>query len=273
MNSQEHISEEKLTQYALAMLPATEMGSLKAHFMLCSNCREALRLKSMALAAFGATTPQVFTPAGSRDRFLEQLAGTEQTAVQGTSQAPSNWLMRHAQPGIRWTMRNWPVAASVLLAIALLGISIGYIRVVTHLQNINSQVHEGQMDSVRMNELMELLGSVKAHQALLNDSTQPTPTTPIAQVIYSPEHGTLYFIGTNFHPLQPGKSYELWILQGNQQPPIPVGSFTPNNNGNATLIPSRLPDNLNVAGYAVTIEDVMGLTTPTLPYVVSTKPQ
>lgn len=273
MSNQEHISEDNLIQYALALLPATEMGSLKAHFMLCANCREALRLKYMALAAYGAATPHVFPPAGARDRFLEQLTGTEQIASVRAATVPSNWLMRQVLPGISWTMRNWSVAAAALLAVALLLVSIGYIRVVTHLKNVNSQVHAGQMDSVRMNELMELLGSVKAHQALLSEHSQTSPETPVAQVIYSQEHGTLYFIGTNFRPLPTEKSYELWILQGNQQPPIPVGSFTPNNNGNATLIPPRLPENLNVAGYAVTIEDVMGLTTPTLPYLISTDPQ
>lgn len=270
MSSVEHISEEKLTHYALAMLPATEMSSLKAHFLLCAECREALRKKSLALAAYGTTIPQVFPPAGSRDRFLDQLTSTEQIAQARTKNLPGNAILRLLGPGRHWLMVHWSGVVALLLGVALLVVSISYIRVLTRLRSINSQAYEGQMDSVRMNELMELLTSVKVQHALLSDTPQPSPS-PLGQVIYSPEHGTLYFSGSNIRALPSGKTYELWILQANQQPPIPVGAFTPDNSGYATLIPPHLPENLNVVGYGVTIEDEMGLTTPTLPFIISTE--
>ena len=271
MNKPEHIPEEQLTQYALAMLPAAEMSSLKAHFLLCSTCREALRKKSLALAAYGAATAQVFPPAGSRDRFLEQLANTGQLAQGKKATVSDNPIIRLFYSALQWLTGRWVAITAVLLAIALFFVSVSYIRVVTRLRSVNSQAHEGQMDSLRMNELMDLLTSVKVQHALLSDSLLPSPAPPLAQVIYSPEHGTLYFSGSNIRPLPTGKTYELWILQGQQQPAIPVGAFTPDNSGYATLIPPTLPDNLNVVGYGVTVEDVMGLTTPTLPYIISTE--
>lgn len=271
MNKPEHISEENLTQYALAMLSAAEMSSLKAHFLLCAECREALRNKSLALAAFGAATPQVFPPAGSRDRFLDQITSTEQITQTRKSPPSGNTAVRMLAPAFKWLTANWLEITAVTLAVALLVVSVSYIRVVTRLKNVNDQAYEGQMDSLRMNELMELLTSVKVKHALLSDSPIATPAPPLGQVIYSPEHDTLYFSGSNIRPLPADKTYELWILQGNQQPAIPAGSFTPDINGYATLIPPRLPDNLDVIGYGVTVEDVMGLTTPTLPYIISTE--
>ncbi len=271
MNNPEHISEDNLTQYALAMLSAAEMSSLKAHFLLCSDCREALRKKSLALAAYGAATPQVFPPAGSRDRFLDQITSTEQiTQVRKTNDS-DNTIIRLLAPSLQWFAGHWRDVAVITFAIALLIVCISYIRVLTQLRGFNKQAHEGQIDSVRMNELMELLTSVKVQHALLSDSPMPSPAPPLGQVIYSSEHGTLYFSGSNIRPLPAGKTYELWILQGKQQPPIPAGSFTPDFSGYATLVPPRLPDNLNVIGYGVTVEDVMGLTTPTLPYIISTE--
>jgi anti-sigma-K factor RskA len=271
MNNREHISDENLTQYALSMLPVTEMSSLKAHFLLCTECREALRKKSLALAAYGAATPQAFPPAGSRDRFLDQITSTEQITQTRKTNPSDNPVVRLLVPSLKWLASHWLDVTAIALAIALLVVSISYIRVLTQLKNFNSQAHEGQMDSVRMNELMELLTSVKVQHALLSDSQLPSPVPPLGQVIYSPEHDTLYFSGSNIRPLPAGKTYELWILQGKQQPAIPAGSFTPDINGYATLIPPRLPDNLNVIGYGVTVEDVMGLTTPTLPYIISTE--
>lgn len=90
--------------------------------------------------------------------------------------------------------------------------------------------------------------------------------------MYSPEHGTLYFTGSKIPSLPVGKSYELWILRGKQQPPIAVGTFTPDNYGFATLIPPPLQEGLTIQGYVVTVEDSIGATTPTLPYVISSLP-
>jgi hypothetical protein len=269
MSNAVHISEEKLTEYALATLPPSEQNSMHAHFLLCATCREELRQKSLALAAYGAAVPQVFVPIGARDRFFDSLTSTGQSAQASPPKRFNLLFLQRLAPYFAWLGKGrWALVLSGLLAIALFILSINYLRLATQFHTINGQAHEGEIDSARMNELLDLLTSAKAMRADLRQTPTLIPP-PEGHVMYSSEHGTLYFSGSSLQALPVGKSYELWILQRNNQPPIAAGAFTPDNYGFATLIPPPLPEHLSIQGYVVTIEDAVGSTTPTLPYVVS----
>jgi hypothetical protein len=242
---------------------------MHAHFLLCSACREELRQKSIALAAYGAAVPQGFVPIGARERFFDSLSSTEQAGHQQASKQFSLRFMQRLAPYFLWLGKGrWVSVLAVLLAIALFYVSIEYYRIAAQFKTFNTQARQGEIDSARMNELLDLLISAKAQRNELRQTPTLLPP-PEGHVMYSPENGTLYFTGSSLHALAVGKSYELWILRTNNQPPIAVGAFTPDNNGFATLVPPTLPDHLNILGYVVTIEDSAGATTPTQPYVMT----
>ena len=272
MNKPGHISDEKLTEYALATLPPSEQNSMHAHFLLCAACREELRQKSLSLAAYGAAIPQAFVPAGARDRFLDSLSLTQQTRQ---AQQPKKFnfvFLKPFAPYLHWLGNGrWAQVLCAVLAVSLFILGINYYRLLTQFRTYNGQAHEGEIESARMNELLDLLTSAKAKREDLRQTPTLTPP-PEGHVMYSPEHGTLYFAGSNIPSLPVGKSYELWILRGNHQSPIAVGTFTPDNNGFATLIPPPLQEGLTIQGYVVTVEDAVGATTPTQPYVISSLP-
>ena len=272
MNKTGHISDEKLTEYALATLPPSEQNSMHAHFLLCAACREELRQKSISLAAYGAAVPQVFVPAGARDRFLDSLSQIQQTRQAPPSKKFNFVLLRPFASYLEWLGNGrWAKVLSAVLAASLFYLGINYYRIATQFYTFNGQAREGQIESARMNELLDLLTSAKAKREDLRQTPTLTPP-PEGHVMYSPEHGTLYFSGSKIPSLPVGKSYELWILRGKQQPPIAVGTFTPDNYGFATLIPPPLQEGLTIQGYVVTIEDSIGATAPTPPYVISSLP-
>ena len=269
MNKAGHISDEQLTEYALATLPPSEQNSMHAHFLLCAACREELRQKSLSLAAYGAAVPQVFVPVGARDRFLGSLVGTKQTGQTPPAKNFNFLFLKPFTPYFQWLGNGrWAKVLSAVLAVLLFFVSINYFRILTQFRTFNGQAHEGEIESARMNELLDLLTSAKAKRADLRQTPNLIPP-PEGRAMYSPEHGTLYFTGSNIPSLPVGKSYELWIIQGKQTPPIAAGSFTPDNNGFATLIPPPLPEHLTIQGFVVTVEDTVGSTSPSEPYVIS----
>lgn len=269
MNNAGHISDEKLTEYALATLPPSEQNSMHAHFLLCVACREELRQKSLSLAAYGASVPQVFVPAGARDRFVDSISSIKQASHAPPSKKFHVAMLKPFAPHLGWLGNGrWIAILAGALAVALFIVSINYYRLVNQFRTFNGQAREGEIQSARMNELLDLLTSAKAVRTDLRQEPNLVPP-PEGHVMYSPEHGTLYFTGSNLHPLPVGKTYELWIIQNNHGPTIAAGGFTPDNYSFATYIAPPLPENLSIQGYVVTIEDSEGATTPTPPYIIS----
>lgn len=70
-------------------------------------------------------------------------------------------------------------------------------------------------------------------------------------------------------PLQPYKTYELWIIPQAGGAPIPAGTFHPNNQGNASIILPDLPRGMPAKAFGVTVEDDGGAQTPTLPIIMA----
>jgi anti-sigma-K factor RskA len=98
-----------------------------------------------------------------------------------------------------------------------------------------------------------------------------TAAKPVAQgrATYVPAKGSLLFIASNLAPLQPYKTYELWLLPADGQDPIPAGTFQPDARGNASVILPDIPKGVVAKGFGVTIEDEGGSRQPTPPIVLS----
>ena len=81
---------------------------------------------------------------------------------------------------------------------------------------------------------------------------------------------TLIFLASNLEPLQPAKTYELWLIPAAAgRSPIPAGTFRPDERGNASVIMPPLPKGVEAKAFGVTVEDEGGATTPTLPIILA----
>jgi Anti-sigma-K factor rskA len=97
----------------------------------------------------------------------------------------------------------------------------------------------------------------------------PEPQTPIGHATYLPEPGTLLFTASSLEPLQPYKTYELWLIPADGRDPIPAGMFQPDARGNASVILPRLAKGVAAKAFGVTIEAVGGAEQPTLPIILT----
>ena len=92
---------------------------------------------------------------------------------------------------------------------------------------------------------------------------------PMGRVTYVASKGALIFTVINLGPLQPAKTYELWLLPAAEgQKPIPAGTFLPDVRGNASVILPPLPAGVEAKGFGVTMENEGGSTAPTLPIIL-----
>ena len=78
------------------------------------------------------------------------------------------------------------------------------------------------------------------------------------------------FATSNLEPLQPGKTYELWLIPAAAGgSPIPAGTFRPDERGNASVILPPLPKGVEAKAFGVTVEDEGGAATPTQPIILA----
>lgn len=117
--------------------------------------------------------------------------------------------------------------------------------------------------------LNTITASTARHVLLSPASSESTDPAPQGRIIYVAENGALIFLGNNLEPLQPSRTYELWLIPANDRDPIPAGTFHPDEKGNASVILPPLPRSTQAKAFGVTIEDEGGSQSPTLPIVLA----
>ena len=103
-------------------------------------------------------------------------------------------------------------------------------------------------------------------------TTTPEAPKPVGRATYVPDKGTLLFTASNLAPLEPYKTYELWLIPADGHDPIPAGTFQPDARGNASVILPELPKGVIAKAFGVTIEDAGGSKQPTLPILLAGAP-
>jgi anti-sigma-K factor RskA len=97
-----------------------------------------------------------------------------------------------------------------------------------------------------------------------------TAPVPQGKATYVASKGTLIFLASNLEQLQPGKTYELWLIPAAAGgTPIPAGTFRPDEHGNASVIMPPLPKGVEAKAFGVTVEDEGGSPTPTQPIILA----
>jgi len=278
MNDRLHIADSDLALYAMGALSAMEMDATRSHVLVCAQCQEELRQNQIALAAYAQTTEEVPPPDGAKDRFLAKLVTTPQLHAQPQAQ-PDLEPQTTVPAAPREPLSLWrtftlfvsanfagPLAGAIAILLIAVAMDDVRFREALHTERVISK--QAKADSAQLAQLMELLTSTHVTRVVLHQGAVASPP-PEGKVVYEPNSGKLLLSVSNLQPLPAGKTYELWILQPENNKPVAAGTFKPDASGNAAMILAQAPVGLKVKGFGVTIENAGGSDTPTLPIVLS----
>jgi anti-sigma-K factor RskA len=86
--------------------------------------------------------------------------------------------------------------------------------------------------------------------------------------MYLRKKGHLMFMASNLAPLPKSKVYELWLVPMSGAPPMPAGTFAPDEKGAAMVINPPMAAGTEAKAFAVTVENAPGSEKPTMPMVL-----
>ncbi len=267
MTGNGHNTQEELASYAMQGLPLEESASIRTHLQGCALCRAELAEVCADLALLGVAVEQQPLPDGARQRFLDKIASSSAVKPQTTPAEVTPISVKSGRRGPGFWI-PWVAAA----AMAIVAISLGV---------QNRALSEALQDQVRLvtnlaaqasraQQVLEVLTAPSAQQVVLTEGK--APAQPTARATYLAERGALILLATNLKPLPEGKTYELWVIPANGQPPVPAGLFRPDTMGAASLVLPPLASGIRAKAFGVTVEKASGSDTPTSPIILSGAP-
>ena len=301
MSNEDEISVDTLALYAMDLLEPEERATVAEHLHTSPEARHELSQVMGDLAAFAVTAEMHSPPALARQRLLKQITRERKSVpfnqpVRAEQAAPSAFAGYAAQTSAyasqtpqqqpRSILRNpveeeetnsrsgfatamsyvgWALAAGLAFATF-----VQYNERITDENNMHIAQNEmvrAQADSIQARAVMETLTDPVAQRVSMGTPGMPQP--PAGKATYMPEKGMLTFIASNMAPLQPYKTYELWLIPADGRDPIPAGTFKPDDRGNASVMLPELPMGVPAKNFAVTIEDDGGAQTPTMPMILA----
>jgi hypothetical protein len=304
MSEERRITSEDLALFAMQLLSEEERAEVAAYVAQSAEARKELTEIQGDLATYALTAEMHAAPVQARERLMRQVArekkaipidlppipearaveaGTgaqtgsavaDATASEGRSSALGlgGYLNEDEKPKrgvaskvLAWT--GWAVAAGLAVAIGDLYHGREALRGTVTTQA--SQIDHLTADAAAARQVLETMTDNSAMRVTLTTKgvTAPLPT---GRATYVASKGTLIFLASNLQPLQPAKTYELWLIPaGEGQNPIPAGTFHPDARGNASVIMPPLPKGVEAKAFGVTIEDEGGSATPTQPIILA----
>jgi anti-sigma-K factor RskA len=262
--------QDDLPLYAVGALPTAESESLERHLAECVSCREELRGFTEAATQIAMAVEIVQPAASLRAQLLERLRQepvqnpdrerASQSALLGAQRFP-----REDKPRRVWFWVPAFAAAVLVLAFALVwkqdrGVLRDNRELASRLQTNDDALR-------RANDLIHTLTAQDAERvALTAAGAKPQPE---GKAVYSARQHSLVLLAGNLNPLPAHKIYELWLLPATGANPVPAGTFKPDAHGSAALVLSQFGAGIAAKGFAVTIENEPGASTPTMPIVLS----
>jgi len=293
MSEPRRITSEDLALFAMQLLSRDEAAEVAAYVERSAEARRELAEIQGDLAIYAHSVDMHSPPAQARERLMKQV-GREKKAVpiDRPTVAPVGDSVRtdgaanlgsdggrvmssyvsedeHPKRGVAGKVLpwiGWAVAAG-------LGVSTGNLyRERDALRGAVTQqagtIDHLTADAAAARQVLDAMTDSTAMRVTLTTKGAP-PAVPQGRATYVANKGTLIFLASNLEPLQPAKTYELWLIPAAAgQNPIPAGTFHPDERGNASVILPPLPKGVEAKAFGVTIEDEGGSATPTLPIVL-----
>jgi hypothetical protein len=217
-----------------------------------------------------AAAPPQAPPLGNRTRG--QTYSTGQGSGRYLDTADSHEEEQVTLPGKVFTKVfpwiGWAAAAG-------LAIAAGNLYHEREIQRVKLLAQAGTIDRLSVDaagakQLIDTITDPSAKQVTLQKYAGTTvPAVPQGRATYIASKGALIFLASNLEPIEPYKTYELWLIPADGRDSIPAGTFRPDARGNASVILPPLPRGIEARSFGVTIEDDGGSQTPTMPIVLA----
>ena len=236
---------------------------------MCNQCRDQLAGVQLELASYAASMPQEEVPAGAKDRFLAKLTADNAPASKFVQMRDKNKVFILSKTFHSWLESPVPLKVlSGLLAAALAFTIYDDLSHIHQIRRLQPAIQRYERDIAELQDLKEFLKGTNAQQVSLHEKPVQTKA-PEGHTLYSAATGKLVFTASNM-PLPPsGKAYELWVLPAKGGAPVPAGMFTPDIQGNAAIVFPDIPQNIQAAGFGVTVEKAEGSPVPTSAIILS----
>ena len=276
-----HIDPEDLPLYAMQLLTPDEMEEMSLHLRHSVEARRVLSEIYGDLSLFAQTAEMHDAPNAARQRLMKSV-GKEKKVL------PANPLERYATPIDTFSTRGaatslteedpeqttyaqkalpwigWLIAAG--LAAFAFTLHQQKNQLLLTIASVRAQNVKTMADAETANQVMETLKNPSAvHATLTAAEARPVPQ---GRVTYVPASGSLVFLASNMDPLEPAKTYELWVIPSDGRAPIPAGTFKPDARGNASVVLPQLEEGVEAKAFGVTIEGEGGSTVPTAPIIM-----
>ena len=274
-----HIDTDDLPLYAMQLLPPEEMEEIR---LLLQHSAEARRVLSEIygdLAQYAHSAELHSPPALARQRLMKHVAREKkaipidrfQAQPAADTYAPRASALLDEEPArksmaakvLPWI--GWAVAAGFAFEAGNLYSQREHLR--SEMAFERTQLAETKLTAETASLITETLKDPAAvHVSLTSTGLKPPPE---GRAAYAPDKGSLVFIASNLEPLQPYKTYELWLIPVEDgRDPIPAGTFKPDAQGNASVVLPQLPKGVQAKAFGVTVEDGEGASQPTMPIIL-----
>jgi hypothetical protein len=280
MNTTGHIERDDLVLFAMQLLSKEDAAIVTAHLESCPECLHELAEVQGDLAVYANTVEMQAPPASARERLLQQVAHEKkiipmETAVErepelanrgfgGRGSLTEDDLPPRGFAGRVFPWLGWALAAG--LAVTAGNFYMQRTALQGSIAEQKDQIAQLTTDAATAREVMATITDPSALRVTLTKAQ--TAPVPQARATYVAEKGLLIFQANNMEPLQPAKVYELWLIPVNGSSPIPAGTFQPDQRGYASIMMPPLPKGVQAKAFGVTIENVGGSQTPTLPIIM-----
>lgn len=279
------IDPDDLPLYAMQLLPVAEMEELASQLQHSVEARKLLAQIYGELSILAHTSEMHEVPVTGRQRLMKQVAREIKEIAptpldRYTSERMDAYAPRETSFLVDDELASKSLGARILpwfgWAVAA---GVGFLAVTEHqkngelLQTVASDRVQLKQTVAQADLASSVLETMKDPAAvrveLTSGGLKPLPT---GRVTYAADKGSLIFLASNLDPLQPTKTYELWLIPSNGTAPIPAGTFKPDERGNASVLLPELQKGIEAKAFGVTIEDGEGSSTPTLPIILKGQP-
>jgi hypothetical protein len=282
MNTSTHITQDDQLLFALQLLPEAEMIAALDHLLTCEDCRKQVAWIQGDLASYALTAEVQPSPDAARERLMraiskEKRMAPKPAAVVAAAGAPTNTPARRdnifsvedAPVKRKMGFAGWAGWAVAAAAIGAAGLQYQQTQGFQHeLAESSAELSRVSEDASKASLVLQTLTDSKAKQVALTLPSS-TPALPEGHASYLGSMGSLVFVANHLTQLEPGKTYELWLIpSGKGAKPIPAGPFNPDSQGHAMKLLASLPKNVDVAAMGVTVEPEGGSQAPTSPILL-----
>jgi anti-sigma-K factor RskA len=252
-----------LASYALGLLDGEEQRQVEEHVRGCPSCTAEVQEVRAALDALPLAASPVAPPPAARDALMKRVSvtvrgapGAQPNALGAPSPGSGGWT--GAWGGVAWGgVAGWAMA----VACAALAIASTWQLVQTRTEVAALRQDRAALES-------RLQAQVDALRQLDPQATRATPLRGQAPapgiqgvVVYQPNSPTALAVLEHLPPLDAGKTYQLWLIQGST--PVSAGTFSADSGGTGTLV-IRAPNNIGAySGFGLTAEPIPGVASPT----------